>query len=129
MDHGNRLERLADALRGDLYMKGKGGMKFHRSDKDGIFHCPLGVACEVFLEENELSGSDWVFDDVTLQYEFASPGSMFLQRHYPPEEVLEYFSLNRMDAICIARINDNDNNRNFSEVIQFLEKRIKILYG
>ena len=121
MDKKDNIQRLIDALRKGYYIKGKGVMKFHTASKGELRHCPLGVACEIFLEENDFSEWEWNINDHTGIYNFVNKENTQLSASYPPEEVLEYFGLNSFNARSITTLNDLQKHRQYTEVIEYLE--------
>lgn len=133
MDKKDNLQKLINALSSGKYKKGIGKMKYCRLNQDGVFHCPLGVACEVFLDENKTSGWDWDFDMYAGTYDICNIEYCKVSRNVPPKEVLEYFGLNKNDASHIIKLNDGyfvsvyDND--FLPVIIYLNDMRKRIYG
>ena len=133
MNEKDNLQKLIDALNSGKYEKGIGKMKYRRFNQNGVFHCPLGVACEVFLEENKSSGWDWDFDMYAGTYDICNIEYGKASRSVPPKEVLEYFGLNEDNASHIIKLNDvyhvSVYDNEFLPVIIYLNERKKRIYG
>jgi hypothetical protein len=57
MANEENVQKWIDALRSDEFKQGKGAL---RLEEDGeVFHCCLGVACELYRRENPEEVGDW----------------------------------------------------------------------
>ena len=124
----DNLDKLIDALRSEKYVQGKGKMKFYPINDHGIRHCPLGVACEVFIEER---GSEWQwrFNSTAGRYHLVNIfEGAYGSVNYPPTEVLNYFGIDKSKAMEIAKWNDKFNYT-LGEIANEISKYKEALYG
>ena len=102
--HEERINKLIDALESGEYNQCFGRMKTHTS------FCVLGVACDIYTQENE---GRWV---ITSYGNYANPneaisfkldGNPTLYHIYPPDEVLEWYGIDEEIASILTKKNDS----------------------
>ena len=116
----DNMKLLLEALRSGKYTRGKKRLR------DGDTFCPLGVACDVFLNSDEGSGFAWELD---------SDGTyMFTSRYYKnfgcyakgfysvlPPEANEWYGVDDNFSFFVYVENDI-YNKDFPEVADFIKR-------
>ena len=121
----NRLEKWIDALRGGDYTQGRFALRCMYTD-GSINSCPWGVACDLYLDEND----DYEWENTEKNTDKA----LYFQpvdnveigdRSYliPPRKVIEFFGFTRSNYMEITHMNDMAF-RSFNEIADHIENNI-----
>lgn len=113
----NRKEWI-DALRSDDFIPA-----FHRLKRIGMagtYHCPWGIACEIYHKHN-ISSSSWTEREQGVQNFMIENDFNEDNDSYPPSEVLEFFGSYGDEMSDIMGMNDEDE-KPFGEIADFIEE-------
>lgn len=119
-------ERWLTALRSGEYRQGTGQL---RSEKDGdLFHCCLGVLCDLFVKEKNDPNIGWkideVFDNITFTNGHDSEPATL------PSSVKEWAEINEDNPLIdVNGMQDsiaayNDDGGTFEEIAAIIEKQL-----
>ena len=108
METQNNRKKWAEALRSGEYKKGSGLLKCNNYPELETRHCPWGVGCEVYIQENK-DTFYWTHNDVNKVFYFGSFDHNILTvptYTFPPREVVEFFGMSKHDMHHIVDMSD-----------------------
>ena len=120
-DFAKNRKEWVDALR-----SGQFETAFHRLKRKGadrVYHCPWGVACEIYKQHNPgtVTWHDYAAPDGGIRYRMRINGDP-CGSSFPASEVYEYFGFTYEDMRLIVNQND-EIYRSFDEIADYIEAK------
>ena len=118
-----RVAKLVAALRSDEYKQGDSYLKQTQPNGDAV-HCCLGVACELYLQNNELQ----YHDDDGWAYFGGEEGQLpaKVQKYYGFADALGAFSWS--DGRKTSLADQNDDGKTFKQIAAIIERAPKGMF-
>lgn len=115
----NRQE-LTTALRSGEYRQGNNRLKEIAHLTPTELHCPLGVACEIYLKHHPKT-SKWSHSDSTICLFQVGNGAIY--KNVLPPIVREFFGISHYQHERIIQMNDMFR-KTFDEIADFIEMEV-----
>ena len=99
-----------EALRSDNYNKGVMSLKISRADK--VFHCCLGVLCEIYIQETGKGSWQKTYESsfrLTFTSENESSGA------FPTKDVLQWAGIQLEGSRCISFQPDEQDRQKYGD--------------